>query len=112
MTVVKATSEEWQMWELDNSGLKMGGKPSKDKTSYEKCGCEDRLWRVAERISTPEKSRTQQVRRSQQEQSWPGKGRTLNWSIGLAPLPAGFVRPCLELIPACDLDFPGPRWSY
>ena len=43
MTVVKATSEEWQVWELDNSGLKLGRKPSKDKTSYEKCGCEDRL---------------------------------------------------------------------
>lgn len=42
MTVVKVTSEEWQVWELDNSGLKMGRKPSKDKTSYEKCGCEDR----------------------------------------------------------------------
>ena len=109
MTVVKATSEEWQVWELDNSGLKMGRKPSKDKTSYEKCGCEDRL--LGKVMGSRENIYTRKVR-SQQEQSWPGKGCTLNWSIGLAPLPAGFVRPCLELIPACDLDFPGPRWSY
>ena len=42
MTIVKATSEEWQVWELEDSGLKMRRKPSKDKTSYEKCGYEDR----------------------------------------------------------------------
>ena len=65
MTAVKATSEEWQMWELDNSGLKMGGKPSKDKTSYEKYRMESRRcnfkWKGIRQMNPLNKSKVEKI---------------------------------------------------
>lgn len=71
----------------------MGGN-SKDKTSYMKCGCEQEQLLggvMGSREHLHQKSPEPSSHKSPGAGGWPGKGCALNWSIGLAPLPAGFV---------------------
>lgn len=80
MTVVRAASEEWGVWKLDDRGLKTTRrKSSKDKASYESVAVERERGHMgrgqaAERISTLGKSRICQVWRNQPGQCWQARG--------------------------------------